>query len=149
MQIRFSAGTEVLRIADIVSTAKNLGPLSVEGALLVFDFGDADLDASITKIAAMDAALGDQILEADEANIQALTALKQTLADVERDVCREFAARDAVGTVVEATATDTSHPTGTGDAATSNAPTQQSVEQNEEIVSEPVEPEQQPRKRRG
>lgn len=148
MKIRFSAGSEVLRIADILATEEALAPLSVEGALLVFDLAD-DQEAAIASIRLMDTHLAAAIADVDSANaISALTALKKTLLDVETDALREFAGR-AVSAPQEAAVVETgSHPTGTGDAAISNVSTQSSVETNEEIDNEPSQPQQPQRRRR-
>lgn len=152
MQIRFSAGSEVLRMADILKSHEEMARVSVEGALLVYDFGKISTPTGLaTALQGIDTFLGEQITTTDDENsIRALTALKQATIDAGVDAAREFNLRDA-REQSDATTTDTgSHPTDTGDASTSNAPTQSSVEQNEETENEQAsgpQGEQQRRKR--
>lgn len=169
MKIRFTAGSEVLRIADVLADQEALAPLSVEGALLVFDFGAGNINDALESIAQMDAYLGGAIADIDDqSNISALTALKLAVLGVEIDVRRQFALRDyapssapmndllASAGFEDATVIETgSHPTSTGDDAISIAPQQSSdAVTNEEIEIEQSQPEPEPqqqsrRSRRG
>ena len=100
MKIRFTAGSEVLRIADLLASDEALAPLSVEGALLVFDFAD-DLDQAavhsaqrVEELAGLVPALDDD----SRGEIAAGHSLGHgdRLADRRRDrACHEIGNRDA------------------------------------------------------
>lgn len=93
MFIQIAAGAGALAAANTHKDAPELGPIEVNGALLVFDFGEnATLDTARESIRSMDAFVGGLIADADENDdILALSALKGFICASEREVEREFA----------------------------------------------------------
>lgn len=138
--------------ATILAPAAELRGIAVDGALLAFEFdGDESLDQRLERLGAMEARLGLQIADADDAStILALSALKRAVADVRPIVLRESSyTYERSDVLVEANDDSSiSHLHATQHASNSLSSEQHGAEpQNEETKIEAHEEEQQPRRR--
>lgn len=108
MLIQISAGSAALKAANTHKDAEELAPLDVNGALVAFDFGnDATIESARESIRSMDAHIGALIADADDvAEVASLSALKELVCGVEREVEREFAYLMNRAPTEEATAPD-------------------------------------------
>jgi hypothetical protein len=149
MTIRFSEGQHILVSAATVAGKEGFERLAVEGALLALDFSGLNIAEITAAEADLLGHLSEEISEADDTIRGGLVGL---VGAIERGA--NLAKASWRNKNEEAMVVDTgSQPTSTGDVATSNAPTQSSVEADEEDDNEQSQPQQEPqqpaRRKRG
>lgn len=141
--------------ALLAANFANLDGLAVDGPFLAAQINGESLQERMAVIDAWDLAVAGQIADADEPiAIAALTDLKRAINELRTDVSRESYIQDSKSAPIEtetgeaSTDDERSHPTATGDTASSNASQQDGLaSEDQENANEQAQPQERKQRR--